>query len=130
MKFPPVLEASVPASAKVLFFSDAHLGSDESPGSLEKVEQVLGFLEYARTEADVLVILGDLFDFYFEYKTVLPAHHIRVLTALGSLTRDGVACYYTAGNHDFWLGPQFSRWFGVTVAPDALILKREGSEQG
>jgi UDP-2,3-diacylglucosamine hydrolase len=130
LKIPPGINATVARDARVLFFSDAHLGSAESPESEQRQERVIAFLEHARTQADVLVILGDLFDFYFEYKTVLPACHFRVLAALESVSRAGVSCYYTAGNHDFWLGPLFSRTLGVTVVPDTLILSREGRPNG
>ncbi len=128
MRFPPIIKATVAEDARVLFFGDAHLDSDESPGSQEKVERVVSFLEYVRSQGDVLIILGDLFDFYFEYKTVLPACHLRVLAALESVSRAGISCFYTAGNHDFWLGRLFSRTLGVTVVPDALLLSRQDKQ--
>ena len=129
MEYPPTVKADVDSDARVLFFSDAHLTSEDSPESRERVERVVSFLEYASSQGDVLIILGDLFDFYFEYKTVLPACHLRVLAALEAVSRAGVSCFYTAGNHDFWLGRLFSRTLGVTVVRDALLLSREG-EQG
>jgi len=110
---------------RVHFFSDAHLDSEKDSRTLEREQRVIAFLEQLRTEADVLVILGDLFDFYFEYKTVLPARHLRVMAGIEALARSGVRCWYVAGNHDFWLGELFSRTLGVRLVPDSLLLIRE-----
>jgi len=126
LKLPPIVEAAVARHERVIFFGDAHLGGDDSAESLQREQRVVSFLESVPDRCDILVILGDLFDFYFEYKTVLPARHLRVLAALESACRAGVSCYYTAGNHDFWLGRLFSRTLGVAVIPDALLLSREG----
>ena len=125
MEYPPHIKVGLAPGARVFFFSDAHLESEDTAGLQEKIQQVVEFLDYARSQADVLVILGDLFDFYFEYKTVLPARHLRVLAAIEALSRSGVTCYYVAGNHDFWLGELFSRTLGVTLIKDSLLFIRE-----
>lgn len=122
---PPHVEARVGATERVLFFSDAHLDSENDPESAARSERVLEFLEHARTGCEVLVILGDLFDFYFEYRTVFPSRYLRVLSALDRLTASGVRCYYVAGNHDFWLGELFSKSLGLHLVRDAVLFRRE-----
>ena len=125
MDLPAHQQEIVKPDERVYFFSDAHLDSEKDSRTLEREQRVIAFLEQLRTEADVLVILGDLFDFYFEYKTVLPARHLRVMAGIEALARSGVRCWYVAGNHDFWLGELFSRTLGVRLVPDSLLLIRE-----
>lgn len=124
--FPPCVETGVGEKERVLFFSDAHLDNQENESAIERTARVLGFLEYAAKNCETLVILGDLFDFYFEYRTVFPSRYLRVLAALDSLVRSGVRCFYVAGNHDFWLGDLFSRTLGVILVRDGLLLERQG----
>ncbi len=128
MQIPPHSVIPIAENERVVFFSDAHLGSDDSPQSRQKTERVCSFLESLPGRAEVVVILGDLFDFYFEYRSVVPARYLRVLSALEATTRAGVRTYYVAGNHDFWLGKLFSDTLGVTVEPDALLLDRAGEK--
>ncbi|MEA1997288.1 MAG: UDP-2,3-diacylglucosamine diphosphatase, partial [Gemmatimonadota bacterium] len=125
IELPPYIEAGIGRGERVLFFSDAHLEMGKTPKMLERAARVERFLDYARSDADVLVILGDLFDFYFEYKTVIPARYFRVMAGIESCTRAQVRCYYVAGNHDFWLGELFSSTLGITIAKDSLLLTRE-----
>jgi len=125
IKFPPCLELGLGEKERVLFFSDAHLDSDSNPDSRERNARVLEFLGWAGDNCETLVILGDLFDFYFEYGSVFPSRYLRVLAALDSLTASGVRCIYVAGNHDFWLGELFSRTLGVTLVRDGLLLERK-----
>lgn len=125
MELPPYIEARIPGDSRVVFFSDAHLESEFTAEGRERSTRVVRFLESLRGGTDVLVILGDLFDFYFEYKTVIPARHLRVMAEIERLSSAGVSCYYVAGNHDFWLGELFSRTLSVQIVPDALVLVRE-----
>ncbi|OGF98823.1 MAG: hypothetical protein A2Z86_01630, partial [Candidatus Glassbacteria bacterium GWA2_58_10] len=119
------METRIGPEDRVVFFSDAHLGSEPGEELSQRQGRVCDFLEQVAGPAQALVILGDLFDFYFEYGTVLPARYLRVMAALEKLSRTGVSCYYIAGNHDFWLGELFSRTLGVKVIRDSLVLVRE-----
>ena len=127
MELPPYTQTRIPGTSRVVFFSDAHLESEFSDEGRERSARVARFLESLRDKADLLVILGDLFDFYFEYKSVIPARHLRVMAEIEKLSAAGVQCFYVAGNHDFWLGELFSRTLGVQVVKDALLLVREGN---
>ena len=125
VKIPPHVETTVPRDARVVFFSDAHLKIEDSARARFDSKRVAAFLDYLHGKVDVLVILGDLFDFYFEYKSVFPARYLKVLAGIERLSSSGVSCYYVAGNHDFWLGELFSSTLGVKLVADSLILNRD-----
>jgi len=127
VKIPPHTETTIAPDARVIFFSDAHLEFEHSAEGRPNSKRVAAFLDYLHGKADMLVILGDLFDFYFEYKSVFPARYLRVLAGIQALSDSGVSCYYVAGNHDFWLGELFSNTLGVKLVADSLILNRESN---
>jgi UDP-2,3-diacylglucosamine hydrolase len=108
------------------FFSDVHLGLGERAAEKEKENRLLEFLTGILPDTTNLVILGDLFDFWFEYRTVIPKGFHRTLTAIQSFTDRGVPVYYMAGNHDFWMGDFFSRELGVTMHADPADIRIDG----
>jgi UDP-2,3-diacylglucosamine hydrolase len=102
-------------SAPCLLMSDAHLGAASS----DREREVAAFLSFARTHAASVVINGDLFDFWFEWRTVMPRGHVRVLGALAALADSGIPVMMIAGNHDAWAGDVLTRDVGVTLVHDA-----------
>lgn len=90
--------------------SDTHLGA----GSTALERQVVGFLGHLRDHAGSLLINGDLFDFWFEWKHVIPRGHFRTLSALAALRDAGVPVLMIAGNHDCWGGSVLSSEVGLT----------------
>lgn len=97
------------------FISDAHLGLGTPAQERAKEDRLLDFFSRAARTADALFILGDLFDFWFEYGTVVPKGFYRTLAALDGLTSSGVPVHYLAGNHDFWIGDFFSHELGMIL---------------
>jgi UDP-2,3-diacylglucosamine hydrolase len=97
--------------APCLLMSDAHLGAAPS----ERERDVAAFLEYARRTAGSVVINGDLFDFWFEWRTVMPRGHVRVLGALAAIADAGTPLVMIAGNHDAWSGDVLAREIGAQV---------------
>ena len=91
--------------------SDAHLGAAPS----EREREVVAFLDHARRNAASVVINGDLFDFWFEWRTVMPRGHVRVLGALAALADAGTPVVMIAGNHDAWGGDVLTREIGVQL---------------
>lgn len=85
----------------IYFFSDVHLGLGERKADKEREQLLLSFFDSIRKDCEHLFIVGDLFDYWFEYKTVIPKHFFRVLTALDKLKQSGVKIDYLMGNHDF-----------------------------
>src|SRR5512146_3092710 len=96
-------------AAPCYVFSDAHLGA--APASLER--SVASFLRSLRGRAGSLLINGDLFDFWFEWRRVQPRGHFRTLSALADLRDAGVPVMYVGGNHDCWGGDVLTHDVGV-----------------
>lgn len=107
-------------TTKVYFFSDAHLGIAEREADREKEKRIVRFLDFVANDADQLFILGDLFDYWFEYRTVVPRGFTRLLGKLAELTDKGVTIRYLAGNHDFWMRGYFEEELGIQVFSDPV----------
>jgi len=107
-------------------FSDAHLGCGSPEQEAAKVAKIGELLALVRHDGDRLVILGDLFDFWFEYKHAIPKEHTDVLLMLKELSRDGIRVDYVSGNHDFWMDNYFQKQIGLTLHRDSLELEYAG----
>lgn len=109
-------------------FSDAHLGADAADKEAEKVAKIASLFERLKADGDRLVILGDLFDFWFEYKHAIPKEYHKVLFMMTNLIQGGVTIDYVSGNHDFWMGDFFTTQMGMTVHRDFLDLEYDGKK--
>ncbi len=109
---------------KIYILSDSHFGSDNGKLPSNRREQLfIEFLNRVRDDADVLILLGDIFDFWFEYKHVIPNHFFRILKALDDFA-SSVETHFVAGNHDLWVDG-FIESLGIQVHRDCLELKFE-----
>ena len=102
-----------PPEGATLFLSDVHLGSGRPEEDAARAQRLLGFLDRHGRTARRLFVLGDLFDFWFDYRHAIPKAHVRVAARLGALVESGVEVTFFGGNHDFWAGPFLSEAFGV-----------------
>ena len=109
--------------SKTYFISDAHLGAGKPNSEKFKEEKLLTFLDYVAENGNQLFIVGDLFDFWFEYNTVIPKGYTKVLCALSRLSDLGKDIYYIAGNHDFWMNDYLKNEFGVKLYFDDLDIR-------
>jgi len=105
--------------------SDAHLGAESPELEKEKVENLFKFLDLVRRDGEKLYILGDLFDFWFEYKNAIPKQHLKVVFKLAALVESGLSVHYITGNHDFWLGDFLSREVGIEVHRDRIEVSEQ-----
>ena len=105
---------------KTYFFSDAHLGIGTPVEDRAKELRIIQFLDFVKQDAEQVVIVGDLFDYWFEYRTVVPKGYVRLLAKLAELTDNGIAVTFVAGNHDFWLKNYFPDELGVQVSFDPI----------
>ncbi len=105
------------------FVSDVHLGGSSESGEAVKRERLLALLDRVEREGGALFILGDLFDFWFEYRTVIPRTAFGVLARLDQLARGGTPVRYLGGNHDFWMCDFLRRETAVEVLPDGVLLE-------
>jgi len=95
------------------FISDVHFGLQEKDKESEKLNLMLGLLEKIQEDGEQLFMVGDVLDFWMEYKHVVPKGHVRFFAALENLVLSGVKVTYLAGNHDFYLGSYFHESFGI-----------------
>ena len=88
---------------KVYFASDQHLGAPTAAASFPREKKFVAWLDSIKENAEAVFLLGDLFDFWFEYKTVVPKGFVRVLGKLAALKDAGIPIYFFVGNHDLWM---------------------------
>jgi UDP-2,3-diacylglucosamine hydrolase len=100
---------------KIYFLSDFHLGAPDAKSSLEREKKICRFLDIAKEDASVIFIVGDLFDFWFEYSTVVPKGYVRILGKLAELTDSGIAIHFFVGNHDMWMKNYFQSELNIPV---------------
>ncbi len=109
----------------VYFLSDAHFRSKDSPRESEKLRRFASFLESIEG-AKHLYLLGDLFDFWLEYRRVIPKGYFEVLRPLRRLRDSGTEITLIGGNHDYWLGSFFEDELGATLALDGCRAEHQG----
>jgi len=95
--------------------SDVHLGVPSYPDSLVREKKLVRFLEQASADAEAIYILGDLFDFWFEYRHVVPKGYVRLLGTLARIVDNGIPIHIFAGNHDMWFKDYFPNELGIPV---------------
>jgi len=100
------------------FISDVHLGELPPDREQARVEKFLGFLRSLESKAERIFFVGDLFDFWFEYKYVIPKKHFPTLHQLARLRENNIELHYLPGNHDFWLGEFFQKQLGIHTYDD------------
>ena len=100
---------------KTFFASDFHLGADARLSSAERERQLVRWLHAVAPEAEAIYLVGDLFEFWFEYKSVIPKGFSRLFGALAELRDAGLPMYVFTGNHDLWMFGYFEQEFGIPV---------------
>lgn len=113
---------------KHYFISDIHLGLETKEVEENKEKILVNFLHGIKENADSLYIVGDLYDYWFEYRKVYQKGFFRTLNALYSLTHAGVKVYYVIGNHDFMHRDFFEKEIGVVLIPDSISPEIEGKK--
>jgi UDP-2,3-diacylglucosamine hydrolase len=94
---------------KVYFLSDFHLGAPNDTESRKREDRLVRFLQDARKDAGIIFIVGDIFDFWFEYKTVVPKGFVRILGTLAQIADEGIQLHIFTGNHDLWMQDYLSK---------------------
>jgi UDP-2,3-diacylglucosamine hydrolase len=109
---------------KIYFASDQHFGAPNAAESAVREKKFVQWLDHIKDGADSLFLLGDLFDFWFEYKKVVPKGFVRVLGKLAELKDAGVQIHFFVGNHDLWMNGYFEQELGIPVycKPTAFTL--------
>ncbi len=100
---------------KVYFASDFHLGAPSEEESKARELKIIQWLTSIQKDAQKIFLVGDLFDFWFEYKHVVPKGHVRFLGKLAEIKDSGVGIQVFTGNHDLWMKDYFTRELGIPV---------------
>ncbi|MDG3582784.1 MULTISPECIES: UDP-2,3-diacylglucosamine diphosphatase [Galbibacter] len=106
---------NIPEGKKIYFASDNHLGAPDHKESLVREKKFVAWLDHVKEDAAAIFLLGDLFDFWFEYKSVVPKGFTRTLGKLAEITDAGIPVYYFVGNHDLWMNGYFEEELHIPV---------------
>ncbi|MFI5152101.1 MAG: UDP-2,3-diacylglucosamine diphosphatase [Chitinophagales bacterium] len=113
---------------KIYFLSDFHLGAPNQAASLEREKKLVRFLDEIKGHSKEIFIVGDLFDFWYEYRTVVPKGYTRILGKLAELTDSGIVIHFFVGNHDMWMKGYFEKELNIPVYFETRIFERHGKK--
>ena len=113
---------------KIYFASDFHLGSGEYADYRQRELHLVRWLDMVKKDAAEVFLMGDVFDFWFEYITVVPKGHIRFIGKLAELADSGIKIYMFKGNHAMWMFDYFPKEIGATIISNELEIERNGKK--
>lgn len=113
---------------KVFFASDFHLGTDARLTSVEREKQIVRWLSSIQNEVSELYLVGDIFDYWFEYKTAIPKGFSRFLGKIAEMRDQDIPIYFFTGNHDMWMFDYFESEFGIPVYRESQIRELQGKK--
>ena len=117
-----------PAQKKIYFLSDFHLGAPDHAKSLEREKLLVQFLDEIKQDAGEIFLVGDMFDFWYEYKKVVPKGYVRLLGKLAELSDAGVQLHFFVGNHDMWMKEYFQQELNMPVYYEPKEFERNGKK--
>jgi UDP-2,3-diacylglucosamine hydrolase len=107
---------------KIFFASDFHLGAPNREDSLQRERRIVRWLDSIKDEAHSIYLLGDIFDFWFEYRHAIPKGFIRLQGKLAELRDAGIPIIFFTGNHDMWMFDYFTEELGIPIYRDPQVL--------
>jgi UDP-2,3-diacylglucosamine hydrolase len=122
-----VMNIQLSDKEKVYFASDFHLGVPSYEKSREREDRIIRWLDQIKTDAQAIFLVGDLFDFWFEYKHTIPKGFTRFLGKLAELSDAGIDLHIFVGNHDLWMFGYFEQELNAKVYHDPITLTINGS---
>ncbi len=111
---------------KTYFVSDFHLGVDARLTSLEREKQICRWLDKVSADAEAIYLVGDVFDYWFEYKTVIPKGFSRILGKLAEVRDKNISIYFFTGNHDMWMFHYFEDEMGIPIYRTPIVRQIHG----
>lgn len=115
-------------SKKIFFASDFHLGVQATLSSLEREKKIVRWLTSVQNEMEALYLVGDIFDYWFEYKSCIPKGFTRFLGKIAELRDAGIPIYFFTGNHDMWMFDYFEKEFGIPVYHKSIQKTLQGKD--
>lgn len=113
---------------KIYFISDFHLGVPDFESSLMREKKIVRFLDMIKADATELYLLGDVFDFWFEYKHAVPRGFVRLLGKLAELSDSGIKIHYFTGNHDMWVADYLPKELGCILYREPISTTYDGKK--
>lgn len=113
---------------KIYFLSDAHLGSWALEHRRTHERRLVNFLDEIKHEAAAVYLLGDIFDYWYEYKYVVPKGYTRLLGKISELTDRGIEVHFFTGNHDIWCKDYFVEECGMVMHREPITIDLYGKE--
>jgi UDP-2,3-diacylglucosamine hydrolase len=116
----------MPQRTKIYFASDFHLGLPDHASSRSREDRIVRWLDLIKADAAEVYLVGDIFDFWFEYNKAIPKGFIRFQGKLAELVDFGIKITFFRGNHDMWMFDYFTQELGVEIHSNELIFERNG----
>jgi len=116
----------LPEQKKLFFASDFHLGAPDTTSSKEREKKIVSWLDEIQNEAAAIFLVGDIFDFWFEYRNAIPKGFIRLQGKIAELTDSGLPVIFFTGNHDMWMFEYFQNELNVKVYNDFQSMTING----
>ncbi|APZ45882.1 UDP-2,3-diacylglucosamine hydrolase [Polaribacter reichenbachii] len=122
-----MIEINTTKNKKVYFASDQHLGAPTPEKSFPREKKFVAWLNLIKDDAEAIFLVGDLFDFWFEYETVVPKGFVRVLGKLAEIRDSGIPIYFFVGNHDLWMNDYFEKELNIPVyhKPQVFLINNK-----
>lgn len=118
----------LPTGKKIYFISDFHLGVPDYASSLEREKKIVRWLDFIKADAAELFLMGDVFDYWFEYKNTVPKGYVRLLGKLAELADSGIKIHYFTGNHDMWVFDYLPHEIGMTIYREPIQREYNGKK--
>ncbi len=115
-------------NSKIYFASDFHLGIPDYESSLSREKKLVSWLDMVSKDADEIFLMGDIFDFWFEYKHVIPKGYVRLLGKIAEITDNGTPVHIFKGNHDIWAFDYLSKELNVVLHRKPVIREFDGKK--
>ena len=113
---------------KIYFASDFHLGVPNDEKSLEREKKIVRWLDEAKRDAEEIYLMGDVFDFWFEYRKAVPRGFVRILGKISEITDSGIPVHYFTGNHDMWIFDYLPKETGIKLYRNVVTREINGKK--
>ncbi len=117
-----------PKKNNIYFASDFHLGAPNYEESLIREKRIIKWLDEIKNDAKEIYLVGDIFDFWFEYKSAIPKGFVRIQGKIAELTDSGIAIHIFTGNHDMWIFDYLPKELGITLHRDSITKTYNGKK--
>lgn len=113
---------------KIYFASDFHLGVNAKLTSQEREKKIVRWLDFIQHDAHEIYLVGDVFDFWFEYRSVVPKGYVRLFGKLAELRDKGIPIFFFIGNHDMWMFDYFETEFDIPIIREPIVKEWNGKK--